>query len=63
MKPSLHPSLYSILGIYVAIIFYCKFNDAISVSKIIEILMMIPCMILLSMDPKEVDEAAAKELG
>ena len=52
-------SLFSLPGIYVAVLFYFKFNEVISVSKIIGILMFIPCVILLSMDPKEVDEAAA----
>ena len=55
------PSLFSVTAIYVSALFYCKFKEVISVSKIIGILMMIPCVILLSMDPKEVDEAAAKD--
>ena len=55
------PSLFSVTGIYVAVIFYFKFNEVISVSKIIGIVMMIPCVVLLSLDPKEVDEAEVKD--
>ena len=55
------PSLFSVTSIYISIIFYFKFNEVISVSKIIGILMMVPCVVLLSMDPKEVDEAEAAE--
>ena len=54
-------SLFSVTGIYISIIFYLKFKEVISVSKIIGILMMVPCVVILSLDPKEVDEAAAAE--
>ena len=54
-------SLFSVTGIYISIIFYLKFKEVISVSKIIGILMMVPCVVILSLDPKEVDEAEAVE--
>lgn len=54
-------SLFSVTGIYISIIFYLKFKEVISISKIIGILMMVPCVVILSLDPKEVDEAQAAE--
>ena len=46
-------SLFSIVGVYVSIIFYFKFNEVISISKIVGIIMMIPCILLLTLDPKD----------
>ena len=47
------PSLFSVTSIYISILFYFSFNEVISVSKIIGTGMVISCVVLLSMDPKE----------
>ena len=47
------PSLFSTTAIYIAVLFYCKFGEKISISKIFGIILMIPCIILLSIDNKE----------
>ena len=50
-------SLFSITAIYVAILFYFKFGEKISLSKILGIILMIPCITLLSIDNKEAKES------
>ena len=50
------PSLFSVCSIYVGILFYFAFKESISCAKIIGIAMMVPCVILLSLDKKEESE-------
>ena len=50
------PSLFSVTSIYIAILFYFAFGEVISNAKIVGIAMMIPCVILLSLDKKVADE-------
>ena len=50
------PSLFAITSIYIAILFYCSFGETISMSKILGIAMMTPCVILLSMFHKKPTE-------
>ena len=47
------PSLFTLASIYVSIIFYFKFNEVISKPKILGILLMIPCVVILSLDKKD----------
>ena len=47
------PSLFSTTAIYIAVVFYKKFGEKISISKIFGITLMMPCIILLSIDNKE----------
>ena len=46
------PSLFSITGIYVTVLFYFVFKEKISCSMIMGVLAMIPCVIFLSLDKK-----------
>ena len=46
------PSLFALAGIYISILFYLAFNEVISLSKIFGILLMIPCVTLLSLATK-----------
>ncbi len=50
------PSLFSVTSIYIAILFYFAFGEVISKPKIVGIAMMIPCVILLSLDKKVADQ-------
>ena len=50
------PSLFTVTSFYIAILFYFKFGEVISYSKILGITMMVPCVILLSIDKKEESE-------
>ena len=50
------PSLFAVTGIYISIVFYLKFKEIISASKIFGMLLMIACVIILSLDHKKVDE-------
>lgn len=47
------PSLFAVTGIYIAVLFYFCFNEVISVSKIIGLILIILCIILLAFDKKE----------
>jgi len=51
------PSLFSICSIYISILFYFCFKEVISCSKIFGILLMLPCVLLLSFDKKVATEA------
>ena len=55
------PSLFCVMSIYVGVIFYFAFNERISGTKILGILMMIPCVLFLSLDKKIVDEGSDSE--
>ena len=46
------PSLFALAGIYISVLFYFAFNEVISLSKIFGILLMIPCVTLLSLASK-----------
>ena len=46
------PSLFTIVSLYVAITFYFKFTEVISNMKIFGILLMIPCVVFIVLDPK-----------
>lgn len=47
------PSLFTAGSFYTSILFYLAFREVISVSKIIGICLMVPCVVLISLDPKE----------
>ena len=47
------PSLFAVTGIYVAVCFYFCFNEVISVSKIIGLILIIVCIAFLAFDQKE----------
>lgn len=47
------PSLFCITSIYVAVLFYFVFKEAISKPKIIGIGMIVLCIVLIAMDKKE----------
>ena len=49
------PSLFTVLSLYIAVIFYFKFNEVISFAKILGITMMIPAVVLMSLDEKVAD--------
>ena len=55
------PSLFTVNSIYVAILFYFKFNERITLSQIIGIFLMIPCVIFLSLDKKD-DQVSKNDL-
>ena len=46
-------SLFSVTSIYIAVLFYIRFKESISASKIVGILAIIPCVLLLSLDKKD----------
>ena len=48
------PSIFCVTSIYIAVLFYFKFDEKISNSKIVSIVMIIPCILLLSLDKKKV---------
>ncbi len=50
------PGLFSVTSIYISILFFIVFGEVISCAKIMGILMMMPCVILLSIDKKVVTE-------
>ena len=52
------PSLFAVVGIYIAIVFYFCFNEVISVSKIIGLILIILCIVFLAFDEK--DEAVSE---
>ena len=52
------PSLFTVTSFYIAILFYFKFGEVISCCKILGIAMMIPCVILLSIDKKAASETS-----
>ena len=56
------PSLFTVNSIYVSTLFYFKFNEKITISQIIGIFLMIPCVILLSLDKKE-NEVSKNDLS
>ena len=47
------PSLFAVTSIYIAVLFYFKFGEVISPTKIVGMALMIPAVIVLSLDPKE----------
>ena len=47
------PSLFTAGSFYTSIVFYFTFKEVISLSKIIGICFMVPCVVLISLDPKE----------
>jgi len=47
------PALFSITSVYVGILFYFCFKEAISTAKGIGIVLICACIILLAMDKKE----------
>ena len=50
------PSLFSITGVYIAIIFYWRFNEVISCAKIIGMGLIIICVVFLAFDQKTENE-------
>ena len=46
------PCMFSITGIYIAVMFYWCFNERISPSKISGILLIVLCVIFLAFDKK-----------
>lgn len=56
------PSLFCVMSIYVGVLFYFAFDERISSTKILGILMMVPCVLLLSLDKKAVEEGSDSEL-
>ena len=50
-------SLFSVQCIYVAILFYFKFNEIVSGIKIFGMLLMPPCALLLSLDKKDAEDS------
>ena len=52
------PSLFTVVSFYIAVVFYIKFNEVISCSKILGIAIMVPAVVLLSLDEKVVDESS-----
>ena len=52
-------SIFSATSIYLVIVFYCVFKEKLSMLKILGVVFIIPCVVFLTMDPKE--EAAALE--
>lgn len=55
------PSLFTATSIYIAVLFYFKFNEKLTVAQISGIAIMIPCVILLSID-KKVDGESSNDL-
>lgn len=47
------PSLFTVVSIYIATLFYFKFNEKITIAQIVGIILMLPCVVLLSIDKKE----------
>lgn len=47
------PSLFAVTGIYVAVCFYFCFNEVISVSKVIGLVLIIVCIVFLAFEKKE----------
>ena len=47
------PSLFTVCSIYIAVLFYFKFNEVLNAAQIVGIILMMPCVILLSLDPKD----------
>ena len=46
-------SCLSIISLYVSIVFYFKFGEKFNTAKIVSIALIIACVVLLSLDPKE----------
>ena len=46
-------SIFSATSIYLVIVFYCVFKEKLSVLKILGVVLIIPCVAFLTMDPKE----------
>mmetsp|Transcript_30498 Transcript_30498/g.35767 ORF Transcript_30498/g.35767 Transcript_30498/m.35767 type:complete len:136 (+) Transcript_30498:467-874(+) len=59
------PSLFAVVGIYIAVLFYFCFDEKISVSKIIGLVLIVLCIAFLALDQKEegsgVNEYSASE--
>ena len=53
--------LFSVTSIYIAILFYFKFNETISWCKIAGMLLMIFCILTLSLTPKEEETRAVDD--
>ena len=49
------PSLFSVTGIYIAVLFYFMFKEVLSCSHIFGIALMVPCVICLALDKKQVE--------
>lgn len=52
------PSLFTVTGIYVALVFYFKFNERITTAQICGIGLMTTCVVFLSMDKKVEGESS-----
>ena len=51
------PSIFSVTGIYIAILFYFKYNEVLSKPKLVGIALMTACVVILSLDKKSADES------
>ena len=49
------PSLFTLTSIYIAVLFYFKFNEILTYAQIGGIILMIPCVAFLSIDPKDTE--------
>jgi len=47
------PSLFSVTGIYISVLFYFVFKEVLTYSHIFGITLMVPCVMLLAFDKKE----------
>ena len=47
------PSLFAVMNIYIAIVFYFSFNETLSGSQISGIVLIMACIVLIAMDKKE----------
>ena len=45
--------MFAIVGIYIAILFYFCFDERISFSKIMGLVLIIACIAFIAFDPKE----------
>lgn len=52
------PSLFTVTGIYVAIVFYFKFDEKLAKPQILGIGLMTACVVVLSMDKKVEGESS-----
>ena len=54
------PCIFSMTTFYISVIFYYKLNEKISTTKIVGIILMIPCMTFISLGA-DVDKLPAQE--
>lgn len=47
------PAIFAIVGIYIAILFFFCFDERISFSKIMGLVLIIACIAFIAFDPKE----------